>query len=97
MAENPSAVMEGQSDDLGGTAPAVRSRLDMGMFAVDDHVVTVKPGWNCKYNAVDCTITEVFSDGHVSLVRVADGSHLNANPVPVGELWHVFNPKAGVY
>lgn len=56
---------------------------------------TVRKGFTCKYNGVDCEIAEVFEDGTVLLQRTCDGKAVTGDPVPIRELRFIAGkPKA---
>jgi hypothetical protein len=76
------------------TEDAPRAKKPVKSLTLDG--LTVKPGYRCKYNGVDCEITEVWGghDGGVSLVRVGDQKPIGTAPVPVGDLRFVMEPEA---
>jgi hypothetical protein len=90
---SPATLPEDPSKQANETAPAARSRRSVGSLTVDGR--TAKPGYVCKYNGVDCKITQVRGgkDGGVSLVRMDDGTMIGVDPVPVRDLRFVADPK----
>jgi len=56
---------------------------------------TIRAGFNCKHNGVDCQITAVFDgvDPVVSLVRLDDGTPVGPGPIPATELRFVTDPE----
>jgi hypothetical protein len=70
----------------------INRRRSVKSLAVEGR--TVKQGWTCKYNGIDCVAVEVFKDGYVQLVRASDQMAIKGNPVPVRELRFITDPKA---
>lgn len=67
-------------------SPTRRSVRSMTINKGTDDERTVEKGYTCKYNGIDCEITEVFSDSSVLLLRSCDGNALAGNPTPIREL-----------
>jgi len=75
------------------TTTASPKRHPIRSLTVDGR--TIKKGFTCKYNGIDCEIAEVFEDGTVLLQRTCDGVAIAGSPVPMGELRSVVEkPKA---
>lgn len=81
-----------RSEQANETAPAAQPPRTVGLLTVDG--VTVEPGYTCKYNGINCRITQVWGgeDGGVSLVRMDDERMVGVDPVPVRDLRFIADP-----
>ena len=84
-----------------GTAPVTKNTTPQSPAELPAiHEAKIKPGFTCKYNGIDCEVTQVFGNGEVSLARLKDSEHGKAGEavgrVPVNEIRYVTDPDAVV-